>query len=140
MTDQVLDQVTGIEAIIFRSRDHEFLKSHHGDICDVLSRSEETLIMFSGMLYGKRIIDVHTKNTVIRKKGSEGADILMNTVEMKVEQTPRHLKRVLRLMKKLEDLETISHRIGRQISRSQRSSHLLLGSNMTSGEASSNVA
>ena len=108
------------DAISFRSRDHEFLRSYHGDICAVLSRSEETLIMFAGMLYGKRIIDVHTKNAVIRKKGSEGADILMDRVEMKVEQTPKHLKRVLRVMKKLEDLETISRKIGSKISRSRR--------------------
>ena len=112
------------DAISFRSRNQEFLRSYHGDICEVLSRSEETLIMFAGMLYGKRVIDVHTKNTVIRKKGSEGADILMDRVEMKVEQTPRHLKRILRVMKKLEDLETISRKIGSKISRSRRKSHI----------------
>ena len=110
-------------AISFRSRDHEFLRSYHGDICVVLSRSEESLILFACMLYGKRIIDVHTKNTVIRKKGGEGADILMDKVEMKVEQTPKHLKRVLRVMKKLEDLETISRKIGSEISRNRRRSH-----------------
>ena len=111
-----------VDAIIFRSRDHEFLRSYYGDICDVLSRSEETLIMFAGKLYGKRIIDVHTKNAVIRKKGSEGADMLMDRVTMKVEQTPRHLKRILMLMKKFEDLETISRKIGSKISRSRRRS------------------
>ena len=125
-----------IETISFRSSDHEFLKSYHGDICGVLSRSEVTLITFTVMLYGKGIIDVHTKNAVIMIKGSEGADILIDRVEMKVEQTPRLLKRVLRMMKKLEDLETISRKIGSEISRS----HPLLSSDMSSVEESSNVA
>ena len=130
-----------VETISFRSRDHEFLKSYHGDICDVLSRSEETLIMFAGMLYGKRIIDVHTKNAVIRRKGSEGADILMDRVEMKVEQNARHLKRVLRMMKKLEDLETISRKIGSKTSRNRRRrSHPFLSSDRSSEEESSSVA
>ena len=130
-----------VETISFRSSDHEFLKSYHGDICGVLSRSEETLITFAVMLYGKRIIDVHTKNAVIGRKGSEGADILMDRVEMKVEQTPRHLKRVLRMMKKLEDLETISRKIGSEISRNRRRrSHPLLSSDMSSEEESSSVA
>ena len=129
-----------IDVISFRSKHHEFLRSYHGDICVVLSRSEETLILFAVMLYGKRIIDVHTKNTVIRKKGGEGADILMDKVEMKVEQTPRHLKRILRMMKKLEDLETISRKIGSKISRSRRRSHPLLSSDRFSEEESSSVA
>ena len=129
-----------VETISFRSSDHEFLKSYHGDICGVLSRSEETLIMFAGMLYGKRLIDVHTKNAVIRRKGSEGADILMDKVEMKVKQNPRNLKRVLRMMKKLEDLETISRKIGSKISRSRRRSHPLLSSDRSSKEESSSVA
>ena len=131
-----------VETISFRSRDHEFLKPYHGDICDILIRSEETLIMFAGMLYGKRIIDVHTKNAVIRRKGSEGAEILMDRVEMKVEQTPRHLKRILRVMKKLEDLETIGRKIGSKISRSRRRrrSHPLLSSDMSSVEESSSVS
>ena len=65
-----------VETISFRSRDHEFLKPYHGDICDVLSRSEETLIMFAGMLHEKRIIDLHTKNAVIRiKNDGKGAEI-----------------------------------------------------------------
>ena len=130
-----------VEAIIFRSRDHEFLSSYHGDICDVLSRSEETLIVFAGVLYVKGIIDVHTKNSVIRNKGSEGAEILMDRVEIKVKQNPRHLKRVLRMMKKLEDLETISRKIGSKISRIQkRRSHPLLNSDMSYEEESSSVA
>ena len=129
-----------VETISFRSSDHEFLKSYHGDICGVLSRSEETLITFAVMLYGKRIIDVHTKNAVIRKKGSEGADTLIHSVEMKVEQTPRHLKRVLRTMKKLEDLETISRKIGSEISRNRRRSHPFSSSDRSSEEESSSVA
>ena len=92
------------------------------------------------MLYGKRIIDVYTKNAVIGRKGSEGADILIDRVEMKVEQTPRHLKRVLRMMKKLEDLETISRKIGSEISRSRRRSHPLLSSDVSSEEESSSAA
>ena len=96
--------------------------------------------MFSGMLYGKRIIDVHTKNAVVRKKGSEGADVLIDRVEMKVKQNPRHLKRVLKLMKKLEDLEPISRKIGSEISRSRRRSHPLLSSDMSSEGESSSVA
>ena len=132
-----------VETISFRSSDHEFLKSYHGDICGVLSRSEVTLITFTVMLYAKRIIDVHTKNAVIMRKGSEGADILMDRVEMKVEQTPRHLKRILRMMKKLEDLESISRKIGSEISRSRRRrrrSHPFLSSDRSSEEESSSVA
>ena len=129
-----------VETISFRSSDHEFLKSYHGDICGVLSRSEEMLIKFASMLYGKRIIDVYTKNTVIKKKGSEGADILMDRVEMTVEQNPRHLKRILRMMKKLEDLETISRKIGSEISRNRRRSHPFLSSDRSSEEESSSVA
>ena len=130
-----------VETVSFQSSDHEFLKSYHCDICGVLSRSEETLIKFAGMLYERRIIDVHTKNAVIRKKGSEGADILMDKVEMKVKQNPRNLKRVLRMMKKLEDLETISRKIGSKISRNQRRrSHPFLISDRSSGGESSSVA
>ena len=97
--------------------------------------------MFAGVLYDKGIIDVHTKNSVIRKKGSEGADVLMERVEKKIKQNPRHLKRVLRKMKKLEDLETISRKIGSEISRSRRRrSHPLSSSDMSCEEESSSVA
>ena len=79
---------------------------------------------------------------MIRKKGSKGAEMLMDRVEMKVEQNPRHLKRVLRMMKKLEDLETISRKIGSKRSRSRRRrrSHPLLTSDMSYEEESSSVA
>ena len=129
-----------LATVSFRSRDHEFLKSCHDDICDVLSKSEESMIMFAGMLYAKRIIDVRTKNAVIRRKGSEGADILMNRVEMKVKQYPKHLKRVLMTMKKLKNLENISRKIGSKISRSRRISHPLLSSDRSFEEESSSVA
>ena len=130
------------EAKRFRSRDHKFLRSYHGDICEVLSRSEEKLIIFAGMLYAKRIIDVHTMSAVILNNAvSEGADILMDRVWMKIEQSPEHLKRVLRMMKKLEDLETISRRIGCNISRCRRRrSYPLLSSDMSSKEENDSVA
>ena len=131
-----------VEVIRFRSRDHKFLKSYHGDICNVLNRSEKTLIMFAGMLYRKRITDVHTNNAVIRRKGSEGADILMDRVEIKVKKNLKHLKRVLGIMEKLEGLKTISHKICSEISRNRRRRriHLLFSSDMSSVEESSSVA
>ena len=130
-----------VEAIGFRSRDHELLRSYHGDICDVLSRSEETLIMFAGVMCGKRIIDVRTMNAV--KNGGEGSDILMDRVEMKVKQNPRHLKRVLRVMKNLKNprLESISRKIGSKISGSQRRrSQPLLSSDKSYEEENSSLA
>ena len=81
--------------------------SHHNLICDVLSVSKPTLISLTGKLFAKHIIDRPTKTSVISKGGYEGADALLDHVEMKVESNPHILPTILKAMKEHESLVDI---------------------------------
>ena len=61
--------------------------------------------------YTCRIIDKPTKLEVCRMKGSEGADILMENVEMKIEQNHECLLIVLQIMKNQECLHDVVRRM-----------------------------
>ena len=67
-----------------------------------MSVSRHTLISLTEMLYSKHVIDRPTKISVISKGGYEGADALLDHVEMKVESKPRILPTVLEAMKEHE--------------------------------------
>ena len=60
-----------------------------------------------------RIIDQHTKIHVCCVKGFEGADILMDHVETKVDQNPECLDVVLQIMEKHESLCNVVRRMRR---------------------------
>ena len=99
------------KAVLVRSKEHETVRNFYSEICTVLSKSEGLLTEFADILYGERIIDVHTKDTAIRTKGYGGADTLMSRVEMKVQQCRDCLCRILQIMKGLDCLKIIASKM-----------------------------
>ena len=80
------------------------LRKYHGEICDVLNVSKDSLLSFTQKLFAMNIIDRDTKISVTRTGGKEGVGILLDHIEMKVEQNPDYLLVVLELMENDEYL------------------------------------
>ena len=90
-----------------REKRSDILRNHYGQMCNVLASANATLISLAGKLYEKCIIDMHTKNEVLRRKGLEGANALVDLVMMKIDLRPERLDLVLQIMEELEDLQDI---------------------------------
>ena len=91
------------------------LRCHHGELCSILNISETTLLSLAGRFYARSIIDNPTKLEVRRVKGFEGADILMEHVELKVEQNHECLGEVLEIMENEECLCDVVKRMNEGI-------------------------
>ena len=94
-----------------RQTNPDVLREYHGEICDVLNVSKDSLLSFTQKLFSKNIIDRDTKICVTRTGGKEGAGILLDHIEMKVEQNPDCLHEVLKLMENDEYLRHIVKKI-----------------------------
>ena len=90
---------------VWKAKNGDLLRSHYGQLCTVLASAEETQMTFAGRLFEKYIIDMQTKNAVLRTKGLEGANILVDRVMMKMDLRPERLEIVLKIMEELEDLQ-----------------------------------
>ena len=55
-------------------------RQFHKGLCVILNRSTETLFSLTCSLFGEGVIDEQDKTAVIRLKGFEGADQLLNLV------------------------------------------------------------
>ena len=98
--------------VVVKSNRSQDLRYHHNELCKVFNcAADEVLLDFAGELYSKHIIDRETKIAVSRKKGYEGADILMDRVEIKIDQSPTSLVIVLQVMAKVEILKHILEKI-----------------------------
>ena len=91
------------------------LREYHGEICDVLNVSKDSLLSFTQKLFAVNIINRDTKISVTRTGGKEGADILLDHIEMKIEQkieqNPDCLHVVLEIMENDEYLRHIVKKI-----------------------------
>lgn len=82
---------------------HDSLRFHHKDICTCLNKSDPTLINFTMSLYSGQVIDEHSRISVIRKKGLEGADELMTYVRSHLESGEGDMGRYRTIMRCMED-------------------------------------
>ena len=89
------------------------LRDYHDKLCSILNTSESTLLSLASGFYTRRIIDQNAKIDVRRVKGFEGADILMDHVETKVDQNHECLEVVLQIMEKHESLCNVVRRMRR---------------------------
>ena len=94
-----------------RQNDPDVLREYHGEISDVLNVSKDSLLSFTQKLFAVKIIDRDTKISVTRTGGKEGAGILLDHIEMKVEQNPDCLHLVLEIMENDEYLRHIVKKI-----------------------------
>ena len=98
--------------VVVKSNHSQLIRDHHNELCKVFNCvADEVLLDFSGKLFSKRIIDRETKIAVRRKKGYEAADILMDRVEIKIDQSPTSLVIVLQVIAELEILKDIHEKI-----------------------------
>ena len=98
--------------VVVKSNHSQVLRDHHNELCRVFNcAADEVLLDFAGKLFSKRIIDRETKIAVRRRKGYEAADILMDRVEIKIDQSPISLVIVLQVMAELEILKDILEKI-----------------------------
>ncbi len=83
------------------------LRRRHSLICEALSVSDSTFRTLAGRLFSANIIDMTTKTAVLRKLGHEGADSLMDILEMKVESRPERFDNILEIMIEFDILREI---------------------------------
>ena len=107
------DQATLVRRPPTKSRQSnpDVLREYHGEISDVLNVSKDSLLSFTQKLFAVNIINRDTKISVTRTGGKEGAGILLDHIEMKVEQNPDCLHVVLKLMENDEYLRHIVRKI-----------------------------
>ena len=89
----------------------EVLRDYHGELCELLDASSETLNSFAGKLYSKKMIGKDIKREVIRTKGYLGADTLLDHLMLKVEDKPQRFDTILEIMMKQETMRDIAERM-----------------------------
>ena len=84
------------------------LRQHHGRLLEILHKSEDTTLRsLCTNLYSKGIIDVAVKNDILSKGGQQGAIVLLDHVQSKVESESGHMEAVLKIMEHENSLRTI---------------------------------
>ena len=92
----------------------EILRARRSPLCDLLALDKEVKLTFIVKLYGKGIIDRNTKNAVKEKSGMEGADLLMDHLEFRVEQSSQIFDLILKAMEEMEVMQSIVEGIERE--------------------------
>ena len=83
------------------------LRRKHSQVCHVLDVSETTFRSVVAGLFSVGMIDISTKSAVLRKMGHEGADKLMDMLEMKVDAKPERLSIIVEVMMQEEALRDV---------------------------------
>lgn len=88
-------------------------RKHHHELCTILDTSPTTLISFTGKLYSEKLVDVATKNEVLRTKGYQGANTLLDHLALKLEydNSSRRYKVILELMLQEEVLQDLGEKM-----------------------------
>ena len=84
------------------------VRSKHTHVCTRLSSSEKSLLLFSGKLYSKGLVDMETKNCVRRTQGYKAADKLMDYLVAQLENDPARFSEIISTMKEVELLKQIA--------------------------------
>ena len=90
------------------------LRHHRSQLCNILVTAEQTMLSFAIKLYEKHVISMETKIDVCKRKGLDGPDTLLNQLETKVDQNPKHLYTILEIMEELEDLQDVLESMQRE--------------------------
>ena len=84
------------------------LRQHHGKLLEILHRAEPTTLRsLCTNLYSKGIIDQAVKNDILGKGGQQGAIVLLDHVQSKVENESGHMEAVLQIMEHENSLRAI---------------------------------
>ena len=89
------------------------MRSHYADLCKLLKGSEPTLNSLTNELFAKEIIDTNIMID-IKKKGINGADILLVHVIMKIEGNAQHLYVVQNILEKEQFLRDIVEKMKKE--------------------------
>ena len=87
------------------------MKSHHGELCKVLTVSKPTLSWLTLELFSKKIIELDVKTDVLEKGGVDGADLLLTQVLIMTEHNPKHLNVVQEALEKQSTLDEITEKM-----------------------------
>lgn len=83
------------------------LKQRHSKVCEALDASDATLRAVVTRFYSLGLIDATTKSAILRRLGHEGADMLMDLLEMKVDSKPERLQLILETMVQDQSLRDV---------------------------------
>lgn len=89
------------------AKQNEVLRKRHSRVCEALDASDITLRTVVGKFYSIDMIDSTTKAAILRKMGHEGADMLMDLLEMKVDSRPERLQPIIEIMVQEEPLRDV---------------------------------
>lgn len=91
----------------------DVFRNHHHELCTILDTSISTLTSFTGKLYSKKLVDRKTKREVIRTKGYEGADTLLDHLTLKLESdnSNKRYKLILELILQEEVLKDVGEKM-----------------------------
>ena len=87
------------------------MRSHHGELCKVLTVSSTTLSSLTLELFSKKIIELDVKTDVLEKGGVHGADTLLTHVLIKSKHNPKHLNVVQEALEKQSTLDEITEKM-----------------------------
>ena len=73
-------------------------------MCDILNTNDGAFDTFTEELYSKRIIGKDTKLSVKRHRGKQGANDLLDSVELKIGHDSSYLQEVIKIMDSIEHL------------------------------------
>ena len=87
------------------------MRSHHGELCKVLTVSKPTLSSLTLELFSKKIIELDVKAIILEKGGVDGADLLLTEVLIKTEHNPEQLNVVQKALEEQSTLDDITKKM-----------------------------
>ena len=91
------------------------LRKHHQELCRLLNTCPETRDSYVVSLYSSEMIDMATKNEVLRTKSRLGPDTLLDHLMLKVEDKPQRLDTILEIMMEQETMSDIVEKMKREL-------------------------
>lgn len=87
------------------------IKLHYAELSSILGSFPNVLLSISGELYQESIISLKTKTSINRSGGIDGAHMLLDHVQMKLEQSGSYLPLVIGILRKEEALSDVTRKM-----------------------------
>ena len=88
-----------------------YVRPFQKELCTILDTNTTSLQTLTVDMYSNYIIDISTKNFIMRALSFATADVLFDRIELELTGNPRELTKVLSIMEKQEVLKTVVQRI-----------------------------
>ena len=99
------------------SKQPEIIRNHSVELFDIFTLSKETALGLTLRLYQSKIMDRKTKSALFSSaQPQQTANVLMEYLEMKVDQSPKYLPMILKSMKEEEAMKDLVEKVELELS------------------------